>query len=92
MRNCIALFCDETKNRLYGSGYLAASQTTGANGDLLIGTVYNSVDLSDVCLPGSSSLSVRVGDIVAEGNALSANTALCHIYTPPNFIKNSRTT
>lgn len=90
--DCIVLFCDEIENRLYGSGNLAASQATGANSNLLVGTVYNSIDLSDVCLPGSSSLSVRVGDIVAEGYALSANTTLCHIYTPPNFIKNSRTT
>ena len=82
----------KSRTELYGSGNLAASQTTGANGYLLVGTVYNSIDLSDVCLPGSSSLSVRVGDIVAEGNALSANAAFCHIYTPPNFIKNSRTT
>ena len=85
--NCIVLFCAKLGNRLYGSGNLAASQTTGANRNLLVGTVYNSIDLSDVCLPGSSSLSVRVGDIVAEGNALSANAAFCHIYTPPCFLQ-----
>ena len=47
----------------------------------LIGTVYNCLYSANVRLPGSVGLAVGVGHVVTEGNALSANTALCHLDT-----------
>ena len=81
--DCIVLFCDEIENRLYGSGNLAASQATGANSNLLVGTVYNSIDLSDVCLPGSACFTVGVRNIVSESNTFTAAHTFCHILHLP---------
>ena len=48
-------------------------------------TVYNSLNLSDVGLPGSVSLAVGVGYVAAKGNALAADAALCHFNIPPSM-------
>ena len=66
-----------------GSLYLARTQTTRADRDGFMGSVHNGADLSDVGLPGPAGLSVRVGNVVAERDALAANRALCHVYAPP---------
>ena len=47
----------------------------------LVGTVYNCLYLANVRLPGSVGLAVRVRYVVTESNALSADTALCHLDT-----------
>jgi len=69
---------------------LCASNLTGtqaarayANG--CMSTVNNSFYLSDVRLPRSVCLTVGVGHIVTECNALTADAALCHINTPPSM-------
>ena len=58
---------------LYSSGNLDASKAAGANGNVLNGTVEISLDSSDVGLPTSVSLSVRVGNVATERYTLSAN-------------------
>ena len=58
---------------------LAGTETTGTNVNGLVGTVNNSLHLSDVGLPSSVSLAVRVRNVVTEGHALVAYTALCHL-------------
>jgi len=40
--------------------------------------VYNNLDSSDVRLPSSVGLSVRVRNIVTKGNTLFAYATLCH--------------
>ena len=60
------------KNGLNSSGNLAASETAGANVNVLNGTVEISLYSSDVGLPTSVSFSVRVGNVTTEGYALSA--------------------
>jgi len=62
------------------SGYLAGTQTTGAYINGLGSTVYNSLNTSDVGLPGSVGLSVGMGNCESELNCLSADAALCHDY------------
>ena len=57
---------------------LLGTHATGTYINSLMGAVYNSLDLSDVRLPGSAGLSVRVGHIVTENKSLLAVIALCH--------------
>ena len=42
-------------------------------------TVHDSFDALDVGLPGSVGTPVGMGDLNAEGNALSANITFCHL-------------
>ena len=58
--------------------YLAGTKATCANVNSCVRTVYNSLNLSDVRLPGSVCLTVRVGNIVTECYALAAYIALSH--------------
>ncbi len=44
-------------------------------------SVYNCLDLTNVRLPGSVCLAVRVGNVMSKGNALAANAALSHFDT-----------
>ena len=41
-------------------------------------TVNNCLYLADVRLPGSVGLTVRVGNVMTEGHALTADAALSH--------------
>ncbi len=59
---------------------LAGTQAARANVNGLGCTVYNSLNASDVGLPGSVGLSVRMGNSKSKLNCLSANAALCHFY------------
>ena len=61
----------------------SGTQAAGANGDGLVSSVDDSSDLPDVRLPRAVCSAVRVGYVLSEYNALSANTALCHLYAPP---------
>jgi hypothetical protein len=63
---------------------LAGTQATGANVNGLACTVYHSLHLADVGLPGSVALTVGVRYGVTEHNALATNTTLCHGKLPPN--------
>ena len=64
------------------SGYLAGTKATGANSNGLRCTVNNCSYLTDVGLPSSVCVAVRVGNGVTENNALAADTALCHNEPP----------
>lgn len=66
-----------------GSCDLAGAQAARAYVDGLGSTVDDRLYLSDVGLPGSVGLTVRVGDCETELNGLSTNTALCHDFLPP---------
>lgn len=57
---------------------LSGTKATGANINSGVCTVNNCLNLTDVRLPGSVSLAVRVGNVVTKGNALTADTALSH--------------
>ena len=46
--------------------------------DRFVGSVDHSLDLSDVGLPGSVGLTIGMGNVEAENNALSADITLCH--------------
>lgn len=61
--------------------FFARAKATGANVNRLMCSVNNGLDSADVRLPRSVGFAVGVGYVVPEGNALSANTALCHFYT-----------
>ena len=61
--------------------YLAGTQATRANSHRGGGTVNDRLYLADVGLPRTVGLTVRVGYVLTEHYALSANTALCHIDT-----------
>ena len=65
------------------AGNLTGTQATGANGDGLMGTVHNCLDLANVGLPGAIGFTVGVGYILTVNNTLSADTAFCHYLTPP---------
>ncbi len=66
-----------------GSGNLTGAQAARAYIYGLGSTVNDCLYLSDVGLPGSVGLTVRVGDCETELNGLSTNTALCHDFLPP---------
>ena len=63
---------------------LSGTKATGAYANRLIGTVNLSLYPTNVGLPGSVGLTVRVRYVVSENNALAANTALSHFYTSQN--------
>ena len=60
---------------------LSRAKATGANVYGLICSVYNGLNLTNVRLPGSVGLTVRVRNVMTEGNTLAANTAFSHFYT-----------
>ena len=64
---------------------LTGTQAARAYANGCMSTVNNSFYLSDVRLPRSVCLTVGVGHIVTECNALTADAALCHIITPPSM-------
>ena len=66
------------------SGNLTGAQATGANSNGLGSTVYDSLNLTDIGLPGSVCFAMRVGNCLSENNALSTNAALCHNDTSLN--------
>ena len=60
---------------------LSGTKATGANGNGNVGSVNYCLNLADVRLPGSVGLTVRVGNVMSEGNALTANATLSHFDT-----------
>ena len=61
------------------AGNLVRTKATRAYGNGLRGTVYDCFYLANVGLPGSVSLAVRMGNGSTVNNALSADTAFCHV-------------
>ena len=57
------------------SGFLHGAQATGTNVDRF--AAFQS-DFTDIGLPASVGLPMRVRDVLTEHNALSADTAFCH--------------
>ena len=64
--------------QLYISGDLSGTQTTGAGVNMLGSAVYHCLNTLDVGLPGSVGTSVRVGNLDAEYNTLTAEIAFSH--------------
>ena len=60
---------------------LAGTQATRAYVSGSVSTAGNDFNSSDVGLPSSVGLTVRVRHVVSEGNALTADTALSHFDT-----------
>ena len=60
---------------------LSGTKATRANANGGVSTVYNCLNLTNVRLPGSVGLAVRVRNVMSKGNALAANTALSHFDT-----------
>jgi len=60
------------------AGNLVGTQAVRADINCLVGSADDSLYFSDVGLPGSVGLSVRVGNIMTESNTLAADFALCH--------------
>ncbi len=60
---------------------LSGTKATGANVNGTVSTVNYCLYLTDVGLPGSVGLTVRVGNVVSKGNALTANATFSHIDT-----------
>ncbi len=71
---------------------LAGTKAAGAYGNGSIAAVYNSLNLSYVGLPNSVGLSVGMGNVVTESNALSTYGTLCHLlHLQIKCYKNSNT-
>ena len=66
---------------------LSRTKATRANVNGLVGSVDNCLDTADVCLPGSVGLTVRMGNVVSEDNALAADFTLCHFKFLLNITK-----
>ena len=64
---------------------LSRTKATRANVNGLVRSVDNGLYTADVCLPGSVGLTVRVGNVVSEDDALSADFTLCHFKIPPLY-------
>ena len=60
---------------------LSGTKATGANVNGAMFTVNYCLYLTDVGLPGSVGLTVRVGNVMSKGNALTANATLSHFDT-----------
>ena len=60
---------------------LSGTKATRTNANGGMSTVYNCLNLTNVRLPGSVGLAVRVRNVMSKGNALAANTALSHFDT-----------
>ena len=65
---------------LNGSGYFSGTQTTRAYVHGLGSAVHDSLNTSDVGLPGSVGLAVGMGYCETELYCFSADAALCHDY------------
>ena len=67
-----------TNNKLKNLCLLHRAQATGANRNGLGIATDGNLNLADVGLPTSLRFTVGVGNVFAEYNALTADTALCH--------------
>ena len=67
-----------TQVKNLSAAYLTGTKATRANVYSLGSAVYNSLNSTNVGLPSSVCLTVRVRYGLTENNALSANIAFCH--------------
>ena len=72
-----------TTNGKSRTGDFAGTKATGADVNGLVGSVDDSPNLTDVCLPGSVGFAMRVGNGVPESDLLLAKFALSHDCSPP---------
>ena len=83
----LLLFClILSLHQLLCSVDLAGTKATRTNCNGLGCTVNDRSYLTDIGLPCSVGLTMRVRDRLSEDNALSANAALCHIDTSSNAL------
>ena len=61
--------------------YLSGTKATRANVNGSVATINYCLNPTNVGLPGSVGLAVRVRNVVSESNALAADTALSHFDT-----------
>ena len=64
-----------------GALNLSGAKATRANVNSSVCSVNYSLNSTDVRLPGSVGLTVRVGNVMSEGNALTANATLSPVDT-----------
>ena len=57
---------------------LAGTQATGADVNRLCAAVYDRLNATDIGLPGSVGLTVRVRNVMTKHNALATKVTLCH--------------
>ena len=76
--------CLQFERSLDGAGYLAGTNAAGAGVNVLGRTVYHSLNSSYIGLPGPVGSSMRMGNLNAESNTLTADVALCHLSAPPS--------
>ena len=72
---------------LHSTGDLAGAEAAGAHIDVLGGAVYDRLDALDVGLPGTVGAAVGVGNLNAEGHALTTELTFGHIYKPPRWLR-----
>ena len=66
--------------KLHGACNFARAQAAGAGVDALGRAVDDSLYALDIGLPGPVGVAHGVGNLAAEGNALSTEITFCHIY------------
>ena len=66
------------------SSHLAGTNAAGAGVDVLGRTVHHSLYSSYIGLPGPVGSSMRMGNLNAKSNTLTADIALCHLSAPPS--------
>ena len=64
--------------KFYNLCLLHRAKATGANRDGLVVATNGNLNLANVGLPTSLRFTVGVGNVLAEYDALTADTALCH--------------
>ena len=64
--------------------HLAGTNAAGAGVDVLGRTVHHSLYSSYIGLPGPVGSSMRMGNLNAKSNTLTADIALCHLSAPPS--------
>ena len=72
---CLLLYAPD---KFYNLRLLHRAKATGANRDGLVVATNGNLYLANVGLPTSLRFTVGVGNVLAEYDALTADTALCH--------------
>ena len=85
-----AALCRSRDSGLHCAGHFPGAQATGAGVDSFRRTVHHCFDALDVGFPGTIGTPVRVGDLNAEGHALSADITFGHLLHLLHRWKNNR--
>ena len=70
---------------LHSAGDLTGTEASGADVHMLGSTVHDRLDPLHIGLPGTVGAAVRVGDLIAEHNALVAEFTFGHSLLPPRW-------